>query len=307
VLGSFKIGSVFGITVRVHWMFVALVAFLVWIDKDNPLGTFLLLLVLFGVVFLHELGHSLVARHFGIRVLDITFWLLGGMARMSEIPEKPKVEALIAIAGPAVNFALAALTVPVMIAAGLIDLIDESGIAASWNTVMGRLALGFLFINLALGVFNLVPAFPMDGGRVLRAFFGVYSDWITATRRAVAVGRFFAGLMILIGLYSLFMGEGLSFLPLVGLFVWFAGSRELWAVRMRHGDFPGFAMAGPRPTVFQAESSSTASPVRDDETGARRPTSWPPPQQLNGSLSDEDIARLERYRGRLRNPAEPSE
>ena len=122
MLGSIKIGKVLGITVRVHWLFLP-VAAAAWVwssragDPRSPFGTGVLQLalwvaVLFGVVFLHELGHSLVARHFGIRVLDITLWPLGGMARMSEIPEDAKVESLIAIAGPLVNFALAALGVP---------------------------------------------------------------------------------------------------------------------------------------------------------------------------------------------------
>ena len=118
MLGSFKIGSVLGITVRVHWLFAVLIAFVLLgpLGRDGSIARGDLLLnlgLLFGVVFLHELGHSLVARRYGIRIFDITFWPLGGMARMSEIPETPRVEMWIAVAGPLVNFALALLALPV--------------------------------------------------------------------------------------------------------------------------------------------------------------------------------------------------
>ena len=108
--GSLKIGTAFGIPIRIHWTFAILPTVMVALGTPFAAAV-LLLIVLFGCVFLHELGHSLVARGFGIRVLDISFWPLGGMARMSEIPESPKIEGLVAIAGPAVNFALAGLGV----------------------------------------------------------------------------------------------------------------------------------------------------------------------------------------------------
>jgi Zn-dependent protease len=298
VVGSFKIGSVLGITVRLHWLLVVLVGFWIWISPGSKLETFAGIVVLLGVVFLHELGHSLVARHYGIHVLDITFWPLGGMARMSEIPEQPKVEALIAIAGPMVNFALAALCVPVLVAIGLLDF---GGVHTDWNDTVASLALAFFFVNLALGVFNLIPAFPMDGGRVLRALLGTASDWVTATRRAVNVGRVFAVLMALAGL---FFPDRFPLLILVAAFVWITGSRELFTVRMRHGQVPGFAPAGPRPTSYFAEPPAPTAPARPDPSGARRPTDWTPSQGFDGSLSERDVAQLERFQGRLRSGGE---
>ena len=315
MIGSFKIGSVLGIQVRVHWLFVALVLFLVyWSGRSqgqDPLSTLLWLGVLFGVVFLHELGHSLMARRFGIRVLDITFWPLGGMARMSEIPESARVEGLIAIAGPAVNFCLAALALPFFL-----------GSALPWDGDAGgplTTALAtFLAINLMLGVFNLLPAFPMDGGRVLRAVLGRNGDWVGATERAVRVSRVLAVLMIAAGLF--WRGQGLLFLPLIGIFVWYAGSRELWSVRMRHGLAPlsgvafGAPFARPQREVdalwtqpAQAAPTAHRTVPEEHDGGARRPAEGlQPPLLEKGGIGPSQVERLERFPGSLRGER-PSE
>lgn len=278
MLGSFKIGSVLGITVRVHWLFLALIVFLLAVSGGEgeivSRGDLAVqLCLLFGVVFLHELGHSLVARHFGLKIFDITFWPLGGMARMSEMPETPRVEIWIALAGPLVNFVLALLTAPLLAWAAFAS--NEVG-AAAWLTTLTHLSLSFLWFNLALGTFNLLPAFPMDGGRILRAFLGRTRDWVRATELAVKVGRVLAVLMILAGV--LVSGNAMM-LPLVGLFVWFAGARELWAVRMRHGRMPFGPWAG------QPMPGAPAAP----EESAR-----------NGGMSASEIERLERFGGSLR-------
>ena len=243
---SFAIGRVFGIQIRVHLLFPLILAFVLMQGLSQPgasMGDAFYLIVavfmLFGVVFLHELGHSLVAQAFGIQVLDITFWPLGGMARMAELPEKPRVEGLVAIAGPAVN--------GVLFTAGLgLHLI--LGVPLELNTLPGY----FVYINLAMGAFNLIPAFPMDGGRILRAWLARSKpnrrDWVQATAIAVNVGRFFAFLMILAGTYS-------CVLALIGVWVWWMGARELWAVRMKHkaqrfydeANYPGSEMGGSTP------------------------------------------------------------
>jgi len=286
VLGSFKIGSVLGITVRVHWLFAALVAFLLLMPLP-PEGTLsradlvLNLTMLFGVVFLHELGHSLVARRYGIRIFDITFWPLGGMARMSEIPERPRTEIAIAVAGPLVNFVLALLALPPFLwsflNAGAPD-------AAPWIATAAGLTGWFVGINLMLGTFNLLPAFPMDGGRILRAFLGRSRDWVAATELAVKVGRWLAVAMIVVGVL---LSRYTMMLPLIGLFVWFAGARELWAVRMRHGRMPFGPLAG--------------QPVAPDVGGA--PT-WNgrahDASDHDGGISAAEIERLERFGGSLR-------
>jgi Zn-dependent protease len=297
VFASFKIGTVFGITIRVAWIFIVMALALIFLnDSQPPWATALLIATLFGVVLLHELGHSLVALYYGIHVVDIILWPLGGMARMSEIPENPKIETLIAIAGPAVNFLLAALVFPIFLAAGVLDRFDIKSLESGTIT---SLAGGFIFMNLALGIFNLLPAFPMDGGRVLRALMGIWTDWVTATRRAVKVGRVFAVLMIILG----FTRYGSFGMPLVGVFIWFAGSRELWAVRVRHGDIPMPPGTGPRSVYFEAPAPSAAATGEPDPSGARRPTSWPAQDAQRRGLDAETIARLENFQGRLRNVA----
>lgn len=294
---SIRIGRVFGITIRVHFLFLGMMGFLL-ISADVRMV--LALLVLFGLVLLHELGHSLVARRFGIRVLDITFWPLGGMARMNEIPENTRVEALVAIAGPAVNFALAALALPVFFARGGADLLVSAVPGAEIDPVTSAIG-GFIVMNLALGGFNLVPAFPMDGGRVLRALLGSRGDWVRATETAVQVGRVIAFAFLLAPLFRLS-----CLLPLIGLFIWWAGARELMAVRMRHGLGP-FGLAGAGGTRFGPEALAELLRRQAEAANPNRPA--PPAEDCDldvppkgDGFSEEDIEQLERFRGRLRRP-----
>jgi Zn-dependent protease len=243
VNGSIKIGSILGITLRLHVLLLVMFAGLVFLLHEPPL----VLALLFGCVLLHELGHSLVALAFGIRVIDITLWPLGGMARMSQIPESTRIEGLIAIAGPAVNFLLALLGFGAWMLWGGPQREDLFG--------------GFIAVNLLMGLFNLLPAFPMDGGRLLRAFLGWRGDWLGATESAVRIGRWFAVLLCLSALVEIPGLRGANWvLPLIGLFIWISGSQELAAVRLRHAA----ARAGER-----------------------------------SGFSPEEIAALERFRGRL--------
>jgi Zn-dependent protease len=298
LLGSFSICRVFGITIRIHWMWLALIlAFALLSEPQNAFGAVLTLLVLLVIVVLHELGHSLVARHYKIQVLDITLWPLGGMARMSEIPENSKIEGLIAIAGPMVNFALAGIALPVLIVSGLLNWND---VAPQFSSSVASLSFNFFAMNVLMGVFNLLPAFPMDGGRVLRAVLALFSDWLTATRRAVTVGKIFAVLMVVLGV--VFQSPATLLLPLVGVFVWVTGSQELWSVRLRHGDIPGL---GPRTASFRAEVPKRPDPP-SDPSGARRPSDNPLPG-AKGPLGDDEVSKLESFRGRIRPPSEPGE
>jgi len=227
VNGSIRIGSVFGITLRLHVLLLVLFGILI-LSGESPL----VFAILFGCVLLHELGHSLVALAFGIRVVDITLWPLGGMARMSQIPESTRIEALIAIAGPAVNFLLA-----------LVGLLA----AGSWRYPPQDAFQWFSLVNLSMGVFNLLPAFPMDGGRILRALLGWRGGWLRATERAVWIGRWFALSLCFFGLGLCLLGEtGPLTLVLVGVFIWWSGNQELASVRARHAFAParsGFSPA----------------------------------------------------------------
>lgn len=320
MFGSFPVGRLFGITVRVHWMWLVLMLLLPLIVDGQPLAALVGFLVLWAIVLLHELGHSWMARRFGIRTLDITLWPLGGMARMDHIPEKPKVEFWIAVAGPLVNFALAAVVGVALLIAALAGALGPFE-NLSWSPV--GVAWMFVVANLLMGVFNLLPAFPMDGGRVLRSLLALFMDWMRATSLAVFIGRMFAFAMIALGVVGMFMEwRQTLWFPLLGVFIWLAGARELLNVRLRraHAD-PRFAAFGFRPPFAQpgaaqretkvVESSPSApapaselpDAASDDSSGARRPEDPPPEldgQAPRGPLSPEDIERLERFHGRLR-------
>jgi Zn-dependent protease/CBS domain-containing protein len=216
---SWSIGRVRGIELRVHATFVVL---LVWFGLAawQARGTgwavaaeVIFIVALFACVVLHELGHALTAQRFGIRTRDITLLPIGGVARLERMPTASRQELLIALAGPAVNVVIGGVLLGVL---ALVPSPDPEGIVP-------RLALA----NLALAAFNLLPAFPMDGGRVLRAVLAVRMGRLPATRRAAAIGRGFAVLFILLGLWVN------TVLLLVGVFVWLAAGGELMDVELR--------------------------------------------------------------------------
>lgn len=216
---SFRIGRVFGIDVFVHATFLVL---LVWVALSDFIrqGTALAALtgvgftvVVFAIIVFHEFGHALVARRFGIATRDITLLPIGGVARLERFPEKPQQELLVALAGPAVNIVMAAA-----LAAGLI----ASGQSLIWSETEGlaSFAVRLFWVNLVIAGFNLLPAFPMDGGRVLRALLALRSDYVSATRTAARIGR---GIAIALGLLGLFTNP---LLALVALFVWIGAGQE---------------------------------------------------------------------------------
>ncbi|MBI4614575.1 MAG: site-2 protease family protein [Planctomycetes bacterium] len=211
---SFRMGRVFGIDLKFHYLNVLLFA-AVLIER----GTYetLVLALLFGFVVLHELGHCFMARRFGVRIKDIVLFPLGGVARMEHLPRSPRIEFLVAIAGPAVNAVLAVLFAPVALL----------GLAIHPEIGTGILALAGL--NLLLAVFNLIPAFPMDGSRVLRAMLGWAGyDFVRATDAVALAGKILAGGMVFFALAMVTAGLGGSslWLALIGLFCWFAGEQE---------------------------------------------------------------------------------
>jgi Zn-dependent protease len=182
---SWKLGQVAGIDLYVHATFLLVFFMFPPVFPGGRLAPLNVLLVfsVFGCVLLHELGHALMARRFGIKTHDITLYPIGGVARLERMPRAPGAELLIALAGPAVNFALAAVLLPlVFLGAG--ELSDMS-IPAMFLTSL-------LSVNLILGLFNLVPAFPMDGGRVLRALLSGWLGRVQATIIAAGVGKVLA-------------------------------------------------------------------------------------------------------------------
>jgi Zn-dependent protease len=219
---TLRFGSFFGIPVRIHFTFpLILIAFGLeagirdgWLEGARAVA---LVLAVFVCVVLHELGHSLQARRYGIAVRDIVLLPIGGVARAERIPENPRQEIVVAVFGPLVNFALAAVFALVLLARGWpVDFEND-------------FLFNLLAINLALGTFNLIPAFPMDGGRILRGALATRMDYLSATRFAKNVGQIIAILFVLVG----FMDSHFIMLPLIAVFVFFGAITEERMVRLR--------------------------------------------------------------------------
>jgi Zn-dependent protease/predicted transcriptional regulator len=229
---SWRIGTFAGIGVYIHATFPLLLA---WIALSQlrtgaaPAAVAYsvgIVLAVFVIVVLHEYGHALTARRYGIATRDITLLPIGGLARLERMPREPRQELAIALAGPAVNVVLALLLFAALrVTGGPITLPDflEDG-----SRITARLALlQLLAINVWLAVFNLVPAFPMDGGRVLRALLAMRKgNYAAATQSAARIGRAFAVLFGLLGLFVV----GNPMLVLIAVFVWVAATAEASSV-----------------------------------------------------------------------------
>lgn len=242
MLRSWRLGSLFGIGIWVHSTFLLLPLLVLFGAEATSVEAIVYLLALvfavFGCVVLHELGHALMARHFGIGTLDITLYPIGGVARLERLPDKPSEELWIALAGPAVNVAIAVLLLPLVIAgfflAPHLPLGAEGSFAdAAWTT--GALFLAHLLLaNVVLVLFNLLPTFPMDGGRVLRALLAMRMGAVRATTVAVGVGRLFIlGAMLLLLLFAPSYLLSSPTLLLLVVFVLIVGQQELLAIRQR--------------------------------------------------------------------------
>ena len=228
------------IEVRVHWSFLLALAYGAFIYQNRSteplvgaLYGVLVVLLLFACVTLHEFGHALTAQYFHIKVSNITLLPIGGVANLERMPDKPMQELLITVAGPAVNFAIALILLPVTLLLMTAEFGSfPSNISDFWS-VMQRPGLtnlvAYLFAtNILLGVFNLLPAFPMDGGRILRALLAMTMSYVRATQVAVLVGRLMAGLLAVWGL----MTGNISML-LIAFFVYVGGGAEREAVESR--------------------------------------------------------------------------
>lgn len=236
--GSLKIGTVSGIDIRIHFTFIFII---IWAAAQGAVGlggvrgglyAAISILLLFVCVTLHELGHSLVARHMGLRVRDITLLPIGGLARLETLPEKPLHELLIALAGPAVNLVIVIGLVLVIALVGSADVFFDLGYLS--HLLMGSRSLLALVIyllgaNLMLALFNLIPAFPMDGGRVLRSLLAMWTSYPRATRIAARLGQLMAIGLVLLA----FSPFGNVSLALVALFVFTGASYEDKMVQIR--------------------------------------------------------------------------
>ncbi|MFT7582400.1 MAG: Zn-dependent protease [Myxococcota bacterium] len=200
---SLAIGRLFGIPVKVHATLVILLGVLALISASNGFRGLLMVVLLFGSVLVHELGHALVARRYGVMTREIVLLPIGGAALLAEHPKEPRHEFWIALAGPLVSLGLAGL------AFGMLQVLPIQFFA------------DLMLLNLILGAFNLLPAFPLDGGRVLRAVLTRWMGKLRATRMAAKLGRFISVAFVILGLYY---GEYL--LPFVGVFVFVAATLE---------------------------------------------------------------------------------
>ncbi len=224
---SAKLGEFAGIKVYVHATFLILIAWVGFAHWQTQRSTeavvagILFILALFACVLLHEFGHALTAKRFGIKTRDITLLPIGGVARLERMPEDPKQELLVTLAGPAVN---------VVIAGALYVLLLVTGTLAPMGTLTlttGSFWERLMLLNVVLVIFNLIPAFPMDGGRALRALLAMRMDYTSATRIAASLGQ---GIALLFGLLGLF---GNPFLIFIALFVWIGAAQEAAMTQMK--------------------------------------------------------------------------
>jgi Zn-dependent protease len=268
MFASWQVGRPFGIPFYIHWTFWLLplwVVLLSWPAGGLELGLNLALMAAaFGCVLLHELGHALTARYYGIGTRDITFYPIGGVARLERPTERPAQELWITLAGPAVNFVIALLLTVLLVGVALFDP----------RLVFGSLAGVFLFrllvVNVFMVVFNLLPAFPMDGGRVLRSLLAMGLGPLRATRIAVVVGVITAGLL---GFYGAVELQN-PWLMVIAMFVFLAGQAELQMAYVRERQRRLEEMERPQPVrpLGEAEPLFYLQPritvyTWDDETG----------------------------------------
>lgn len=226
---SIKLGRVLGIDVKMHLTFLLILGWgaFAYGGEAGPLYGFIVTLGLFTLVFLHELGHSLAAMFYGIGVKDITLLPIGGVARLERMPEKPVQELVVALAGPAVNVVLAMVLLPMIVALSLAQGIPLTLYAFTQPGLVGFLTF-LLSANISLAIFNMIPAFPLDGGRVFRASLGFFTSYQQATQVAATVGRV---LSIGLGLVAIFSGQ--IWLAFIALFIFFVGGQEAQAVAVR--------------------------------------------------------------------------
>ncbi len=192
---SFKIASAWGIPIELHITFILLIiAVLILSIPTMQFYTFFIVLFLFVFVVFHELAHSIVARHYGIKVRKIILYPIGGVSEIEEIPDNPSQEWRMAIAGPLTSVVLGVA----LLGVSLIVLRQTFSIA-TFTTITGNFVTDLATLNILLGAFNLIPAFPMDGGRVFRALLAERLKYSDATRYAVYLGKIFGIAMVLIG------------------------------------------------------------------------------------------------------------
>lgn len=224
---TLTLGKPFGIRVSVHWTFLLIIAWVVFIDVRQGLGltpilfSVLFVMTIFLCVVLHEFSHSLTARRFGIATRSITLLPIGGVADLEKMPEDPKQELAVSLAGPLVNLAIALILWILLYSTGKMDLSP-----ADFRVIdRSNFFIILMFANLVLALFNLIPAFPMDGGRVFRSLLAMRLPRDQATLVAMNMGKVFAFFIALWGLYTN------PFLIVIAVFIYIGAQREYEMVK----------------------------------------------------------------------------
>jgi len=236
MMSSVRIGRVFGVPIFLHLTFLMILPLFAWFFSEETMGLFGIALgfgnldasttvrymfgttsavVFFVTIVAHELAHSYVAMRYGVRIRHITLMLFGGVASMEEIPRKPGQELRMALAGPMTSLAIGIICFLVMIVVGGLE--TRSTMVDGIEILLGLIA----FYNVLLAAFNLVPAFPMDGGRVLRSYLSTHMSHVDATRKAVSVAKVLAGGMAVVGILTFNV-----FLIFIAFFVYFGAKEE---------------------------------------------------------------------------------
>ncbi len=242
--GAYQIAKFFGIPVQVHWTFVLIFVYVFYEGMGNSLSwmemgwMLAFVLALFACVVLHEFGHALTARRFGVDTRDIILSPIGGVARLDRLPEQPMHEFLVAIAGPMVNIAIGVVLsfIPLLYSEEsrrdfvnffMQILYPQSNFFISDPSPFQYFLFGLVALNVVLAVFNLLPAFPMDGGRVLRALLSLRLGKLRATQIAVYIGQLIAVLLIGYGLWNYHF-----ITALIGVFVFVTAANEYRMVKL---------------------------------------------------------------------------
>jgi len=222
---SYRIFSVFGISVELHSTFVLFLLLLLFFAGAK---SFLIILAWFFFVFAHEMSHSLVAKRSGVAVDKIYLTFFGGVANVA-VPENPRLELKIALAGPLLNFSVVFVSLSLLWGLGF-DVFDYGGLVSGGvGFDIGKILLSILYINLVLGLFNILPGFPMDGGRILRSVLALRMDYFKATRLAVGVGQYLIfPLMFLAGVWL-----GNVFLIFIPILLFFVSGNELRMLKLK--------------------------------------------------------------------------
>jgi Zn-dependent protease len=255
---SWKLFTIRGIDIRLHFTFPLI---LIWAalqfgllagNVSSALFGVVAISILFAVVTLHELGHSFAAQYYDVPVKQIVLSPIGGVAQLREMPDKPIQEFVIALAGPAVNFLIAA-AMGMMVFALRIDLANPMAMLSGQGGFSLTSLFSYVFVsNILLALFNLLPAFPLDGGRIFRALLAMRLDYTRATAIAAAVGR---GTAILLALYALSTGN--LFMVFIAVFIFSAAGQEAQFVRYRQA-LRGYTVQRVfSPSVYRLEPETT--------------------------------------------------